>query len=45
MDDWNSFIESLSEDTAPIPTKPSNQKQYPCGQCAGTGIYSGVRVH
>lgn len=45
MDDWNSFVDSLSEDTAPIPTKTGNLKTYPCGQCAGTGIYSGVRVH
>lgn len=22
-----------------------NQKQYPCGQCGGTGVYSGARVH
>jgi hypothetical protein len=45
MDDWNSFIDTLVEDTAPIPLKQSTEKQYPCGQCAGTGLYSGVRVH
>ncbi len=45
MDDWNSFIESLSEDTAPIPLKASAEKRYPCGQCGGTGLYAGVRVH
>ncbi len=45
MDDWNSFVESLSEDTAPIPLKASAEKRYPCGQCAGTGLYAGVRVH
>jgi hypothetical protein len=45
MDDWNSFIDTLVEDKAPIPLKQSSEKQYPCGQCAGTGLYSGVRVH
>lgn len=45
MDDWDSFVESLTEDTAPIPLKQSTEKQYPCGQCAGTGLYAGVRVH
>ena len=45
MDDWNSFIDTLVEDTAPIPLKKTTEKQFPCGQCAGTGIYSGVRVH
>jgi len=45
MDDWNSFIDSLTHDTAPIPMKKSTEKLYPCGQCAGTGLYSGVRVH
>jgi hypothetical protein len=45
MDDWNSFVDTLVEDTAPIPLKKSTEKQYPCGQCGGTGLYSGVRVH
>lgn len=45
MDDWNSFVDSLVEDTAPIPLKKTSEKQYPCGQCGGTGLYSGVRVH
>lgn len=45
MDDWDSFVESLAEDTAPIPLKKTSEKQYPCGQCGGTGLYSGVRVH
>jgi len=45
MSDWNSFVDSLTEDTAPIPLKASAEKRYPCGQCAGTGLYSGVRVH
>ena len=45
MDDWDSFIESISEDNTPIPLKQSAEKQYPCGQCGGTGLYAGVRVH
>jgi hypothetical protein len=45
MSDWNSFIDTLVEDTAPIPIKKTTEKQFPCGQCAGTGVYSGVRVH
>ena len=45
MSDWDSFINSLAEDQAPIPLKVSTEKQYPCGQCAGTGLYQGVRVH
>ena len=45
MDDWNSFIDTLVEDVAPIPLKQSAEKQYPCGQCAGTGVFQGVRVH
>jgi hypothetical protein len=45
MSDWNSFIDTLVEDTAPIPLKKTTEKQFPCGQCAGTGVYSGVRVH
>lgn len=46
MDDWDSFIDSLVEENAPIETKPAkNEKRYPCGQCAGTGLYHGTRVH
>lgn len=45
MDDWDSFVSGLTEDTAPIPLKQSTEKQYPCGQCGGTGLYAGVRVH
>jgi hypothetical protein len=45
MNDWNSFVNSLNDDSTSIPTKASAEKRYPCGQCAGTGIYSGVRVH
>lgn len=46
MDDWDSFIDSLVEENAPIETKPAkNEKRYPCGQCAGTGLYQGARVH
>lgn len=45
MADWDSFVESLTEDHTPIPLKKSTEKVYPCGQCAGTGLYAGVRVH
>ena len=45
MDDWDSFVDTLAEDTAPIALKQSTEKTYPCGQCAGTGLYAGVRVH
>ena len=45
-DDWENFVTSLIEDQQPIPTKPSrNEKRYPCGQCAGTGLYQGARIH
>lgn len=45
MSDWDSFVDSLTEDTTPIPLKKDTEKRYPCGQCAGTGIFQGVRVH
>lgn len=45
MDDWDSFIESISSDDTPIPLKQSTEKRYPCGQCNGTGLYAGIRVH
>lgn len=44
-DDWDSFIDELIEQPADIPLKKSTQKTYPCGQCAGTGMYQGARVH
>lgn len=45
MDDWDSFINSLVETDVEIPRKQSAEKRYPCGQCGGTGLYAGVRVH
>lgn len=45
MDDWDSFIESIASDDVQIPLKQNAEKRYPCGQCAGTGLYAGVRVH
>ena len=45
MDDWDSFIESIASDDTPVQLKQSTEKRYPCGQCAGTGLYTGVRVH
>ena len=44
--DWDSFIDELIEEPEQVKVKPaSNEKTYPCGQCAGTGLYSGPRVH
>lgn len=45
MDDWDSFVNSLVETDVEIPRKQSAEKRYPCGQCGGTGLYAGVRVH
>lgn len=45
MSDWDSFVDSLVENDAPIQLKQSTEKRYPCGQCAGTGVFQGVRVH
>jgi len=44
MDDWNSFIDAL-DSNAPLPKKASAEQRYPCGQCGGSGLYAGVRVH
>ena len=44
--DWDSFIDELIDEPDQVKLKPaSNEKTYPCGQCAGTGLYSGPRVH
>lgn len=43
---WDDFISEL--DAAPLPaaTKPEKSKKtFPCGQCHGTGLYQGPRVH
>lgn len=45
MSNWDDFVDSLVEDVTPIETKRSNEKRYPCGQCAGTGKYRGPRIH
>lgn len=45
MDDWTSFVDSLINSEEQIQTKNSVEKRYPCGQCAGTGLYQGARVH
>jgi hypothetical protein len=44
-EDFNSFLDSLAND--PLPTRSSSKPKqtYPCGQCAGTGMYQGVRIH
>jgi len=38
---WDSFVDSLVDNPQPIETKRSNDKRFPCGQCAGTGMWSG----
>lgn len=43
-DDPFGFSE-LEDDLSSVPTKQSTQQTYPCGQCAGTGLYQGARVH
>ena len=44
-DDWDSFIDGLIDTPVDIPLKASIEKRYPCGQCAGTGVYRGARIH
>lgn len=45
-DSFDDFIDAIIEADAPIETKTSTQqKKFPCGQCAGTGIYNGTRIH
>lgn len=41
MSDWDSFIDDLIENPEPIKTKASTEQQFVCGQCAGTGLWSG----
>jgi hypothetical protein len=44
--EWDSFIDELVSNPEPIAIKrAANEKRFPCAQCAGTGIYSGLRVH
>lgn len=45
MSNWDDFIEGLNESPESIPTKKGNEQRFPCGQCHGTGIYQGPRVH
>lgn len=44
MSDWDNFIDSLSG--TEIKTKTSKTEQeFPCGQCAGTGLWQGGRTN
>lgn len=44
MTTFDDFVDSLSND--PVVTKRTTTEQrFPCGQCAGTGQYRGVRVY
>lgn len=46
MSDFDSFIDSLIETPAPIKVKAKSRAvTFPCGQCGGTGLYQGARVH
>ena len=45
MSDWDEFVNDLIEQPEAIATKASTEKRFPCGQCAGTGVYSGARIH
>lgn len=38
-------LASTDEQIAREQTRPDNRQKFPCGQCAGTGIYQGARVH
>lgn len=45
-DNFDDFISDLIENPEPIATKRSTTAQtFPCGQCAGTGVYRGPRRH
>lgn len=45
MSSFEDFVDSLMSE--PVQTRPTkaDKPKYPCGQCGGTGEYSGVRVH
>jgi hypothetical protein len=45
MADWDVFIDNLSEEPDSIQTRTKAEVRFPCGECAGTGRYSGPRVH
>ncbi len=40
MSDFDAFINSLANDPLPVRNAPA-QERFPCGQCAGTGKWSG----
>lgn len=44
-DNWTDFVSSLEDDSTPTRSGKAPAKQYPCGECAGTGFYQKVRVH
>lgn len=44
MSDFDAFIDTLGSDPVHIRAN-SVSERFPCGQCAGTGVYQGPRVH
>jgi hypothetical protein len=45
QDDFDAFLDSCADDHIAVKPASPARKQYPCGQCAGTGRYQGARVH
>jgi hypothetical protein len=42
---WNDFIDGLADEALPAASKRTKEERFECGQCGGTGIYRGPRVH
>lgn len=43
MTDWDNFIEGLAGDEIEGARTPKPAERFPCGQCAGTGLWQGGR--
>lgn len=39
------FAEFFEDQPAPRVRETTTEQKFPCGQCAGTGVYQGARVH
>lgn len=44
-DDFNAFLDDLDNRPLESGRRIKPKQTYPCGQCAGTGMYQGVRIH
>lgn len=44
-DDFSAFLDDLDNRPLESGKRMKPAKTYPCGQCAGTGMYQGVRIH